>query len=76
VPDTNGEEWDRLDPCRGIDLLVSTAIEGEYGGLGVAAPTNKETMELRGIALSTFDVRLKSRDMTMLKCASPGICQG
>lgn len=56
VPNTNGEEWDRLDPCRALDLLVSTVLDGEYGGLGVTAPTGKESMEFRGVALSTFDV--------------------
>ena len=56
VPNTNGEEWDRLEPCRAVDLLVSVALDGEYGGLGVTATTGKESMEFRGVALSTFDV--------------------
>lgn len=58
VPESNGEEWDRLDPCRGIDLLVQTAVDGEYGGLGLAPPTSKESIELRAVALSVFDVSL------------------
>lgn len=58
VPDTNDEEWDRLEPCRGIDLLVLTTVDGEYGGIGKILPTDKESMNLRGIALSVFDVSM------------------
>lgn len=56
VPETNDEEWDRLEPCRGIDLLVLTSVDGEYGGIGKALSTDKESMNLRGIALGVFDV--------------------
>lgn len=57
VPETNGEEWDRLEPIQGIDLLVSTILDGEYGG--VASTTGglgKEDMELRAVALTAFEV--------------------
>jgi len=57
VPDTNGEEWDRLEPVQGIDLLVSTILDGEYGG--VASTTGglgKGDMELRTVALTVFEV--------------------
>ncbi|KAG8788388.1 hypothetical protein FRC15_004668 [Serendipita sp. 397] len=47
VPESNGDEWDRLEPRRGIDLLVSTALDGEYGGIGVMTPTARDTMGLR-----------------------------
>lgn len=64
VPDSNGEEWDRLDACRGIDLLVQTAVDGEYGGLGLAPPTSKESIELRSVALSVFDDFVKDEEVT------------
>jgi hypothetical protein len=57
VPETNGEEWDRLEPVQGIDLIVSTTLDGEYGG--VASTTGglwKEDMELRTVALTAFEV--------------------
>ncbi|KAG8811533.1 hypothetical protein FRC17_002410, partial [Serendipita sp. 399] len=62
VPESNGDEWDRLEPRRGIDLLVSTALDGEYGGVGVTTPTNKGTMNLRGIALTVFDDFVKDEE--------------
>ncbi|PVG02529.1 hypothetical protein CPB86DRAFT_697194 [Serendipita vermifera] len=65
VPETNGEEWDRLEPRRGIDLLVSTAIDGEYGGYGTVPPTAKESMELRGVALSVFDEFVKDEEIAI-----------
>lgn len=33
VPDTNGEEWDRLEPASALDALVELALHGEYNGL-------------------------------------------
>lgn len=57
VPETNGEEWDRLDPVRGIDLLVSTALEGEYGGIGVTPTLSRDSIELRSTALTVFNVK-------------------
>jgi intracellular protein transport protein USO1 len=56
VPETNGEEWDRLEPRRCIDLLISTAVDGEYAGYGTVPPITKESMELRGVSLGVFDV--------------------
>jgi len=55
VPNTNGEEWDRLEPCRAVDLLVSTTLDGEYGSLGGTSTTSKKSMEYRGMALNTFN---------------------
>jgi len=57
VAETNDEEWDRLEPVQGIDLLVSTILDGEYGG--VASTTGglgREDMELRTVALTAFEV--------------------
>ncbi|KAG9057789.1 hypothetical protein FS842_004161 [Serendipita sp. 407] len=62
VPESNGDEWDRLEPRRGIDLLVSTALDGEYGGIGVMTPTARDTMGLRGTALTVVDDFLKDEE--------------
>ena len=57
VPETNGEEWDRLDPVRGIDSLVNIILEGEYNGTpgAGAGPLSFSGMELRGASLAAFD---------------------
>ena len=59
VPGSNGEEWDQLNPVQGIDLLVSTILDGEYGGVAsTAGKLGKEDMELRTVALTVFEVCL------------------
>ncbi|KIM26882.1 hypothetical protein M408DRAFT_16746 [Serendipita vermifera MAFF 305830] len=63
VADTNGEEWDRLEPCRAVDLLVSISVDGEYSGMALTPPTGKESMEYRGVALSTFDNFAKDEEV-------------
>jgi hypothetical protein len=76
VPETNGEEWDRLEPVQGIDLIVSTILDGEYGG--VASTTGgpgKEDMELRTVALSVFEVCPSLSLATSLLTPSVGLRQ-
>lgn len=55
VPDTNGEEWDRLEPASALDALVELALHGEYNGLH-ADKRSREGLELRGAALGVFQV--------------------
>jgi hypothetical protein len=58
VPDTNGEEWDRLEPITALDALVNNALEGEYGGINEVEESRKrEAMELRALSLGVFEVR-------------------
>jgi hypothetical protein len=58
VPDTNGEEWDRLEPASALDAIVELVLHGEYNGvIGGAAPT-KHALELRAAALHVFEVCL------------------
>lgn len=58
VPDTNGEEWDRLEPASALDVLVELILNGEYNGLHSVKRT-RDDLELRGAALSVFQVRPK-----------------
>lgn len=55
VPETNGEEWDRLEPASALDVLVELALHGEYNGL-FGHKRSKDCLELRAAALRVFDV--------------------
>ncbi|KAG6877998.1 hypothetical protein C0993_000958 [Termitomyces sp. T159_Od127] len=54
VPETNGEEWDRLEPASALDVLVELALHGEYNGLE-SGKRNKDGLELRAAAVSVFE---------------------
>ncbi|KAI0774856.1 p115 like vesicle tethering protein [Trametes elegans] len=54
VPDTNGEEWDRLEPASALDALVELVLHGEYNGIIDGERRTKEGMELRGAAVAVF----------------------
>jgi hypothetical protein len=55
VPDTNGEEWDRLEAATGIDALLELIMHGEYNGQD-AARRQKASVDLRASAVSVFEV--------------------
>ena len=55
VPETNGEEWDRLGPASALDALVELVLHGEYNGV-LGAKRTRDSMELRGAALGVFQV--------------------
>jgi intracellular protein transport protein USO1 len=55
VPDTNGEEWDRLEPASALDVLVELVLHGEYNGTDGAKRT-KDGLELRASATIVFEV--------------------
>jgi hypothetical protein len=55
VPETNGEEWDRLEAATGIDALLELIMHGEYNGLD-AARRQKERVDLRATAVGVFEV--------------------
>ena len=57
VPDTNGEEWDRLEAATGIDALLELIMHGEYNGQD-AARRQKASVDLRATAVSVFEVCL------------------
>jgi intracellular protein transport protein USO1 len=55
VPESNGEEWDRLEPASALDALVELVLHGEYNGLHNDKRV-KEGLELRGAAVAVFEV--------------------
>ncbi|KAN0137791.1 Uso1 / p115 like vesicle tethering protein, head region domain containing protein [Lactarius tabidus] len=54
VPDTNGEEWDRLEAATGIDALLELIMHGEYNGQD-AVRRQKESVDLRATAVGVFE---------------------
>ncbi|KAG6888500.1 hypothetical protein C0995_007838 [Termitomyces sp. Mi166 len=54
VPETNGEEWDRLEPASALDVIVELALHGEYNGLE-SGKRGKDGLELRAVAVSVFE---------------------
>ena len=55
VPETNGEEWDRLEAATGIDALLELIMHGEYNGQD-AVRRQKESVDLRATAVGVFEV--------------------
>lgn len=59
VPESNGEEWDRLPEESALSALVGVALEGEYVGVtGLPEAGRKETeaLQLRAVAANVFEV--------------------
>jgi len=54
VPETNGEEWDRLEPSSALDTLVDLVLHGEFGGELDSERRAKDGLELRAAALGVF----------------------
>ncbi|KAH9935197.1 p115 like vesicle tethering protein [Epithele typhae] len=54
VPDTNGEEWDRLEPSSALDALVELVLQGEYNGIIDGERRTRDNMELRTASLTVF----------------------
>ncbi|TFK44963.1 p115 like vesicle tethering protein [Crucibulum laeve] len=62
VPETNGEEWDRLEPASALDVLVELTLHGEYNGLDGGKPS-KEGLELRTAAAAVFENFVRKEDI-------------
>lgn len=59
VPDTNGEEWDRLERVTALDALVNNVVDGEYGGLVTSTHGKKrDALEFRAHSVTVFEVSL------------------
>ncbi|KAG6856748.1 hypothetical protein H0H87_001092 [Tephrocybe sp. NHM501043] len=54
VPETNGEEWDRLEPASALDVLVELALHGEYNGME-SGKRSKDGLELRTAGVAVFE---------------------
>jgi hypothetical protein len=59
VPETNGEEWDRLEAAPALGVVLELALHGEYNGLDGAKQT-KDSLELRTAAVAMFEVSYRS----------------
>lgn len=72
VPDTNGEEWDRLPEESALSSLIGVALDGEFGGVigaaipGVVQTPDKEGLELRAAAASLFEVGISNSHTVIL----------
>ena len=55
VPETNGEEWDRLESASGLEILIETIIHGEYSGIDEAKKHRKEAFELRSAGITVLE---------------------
>jgi hypothetical protein len=67
VPETNGEEWDRLESASALDVLVELTVHGEYNGLGGGSRT-KYSLELRTAAAAVFEVTKKILVHDLITC--------
>ncbi|KAI0031987.1 p115 like vesicle tethering protein [Vararia minispora EC-137] len=54
VPETNGEEWDKLEVATALDALIELIMHGEYNGLD-AEKRSKVGMDLRATAVDVFE---------------------
>ncbi|KAJ3852008.1 p115 like vesicle tethering protein [Lentinula lateritia] len=54
VPETNGEEWDRLEAASALDVLVELGLNGEYNGMD-SARRSMTGLELRTAAVGVFE---------------------
>ena len=59
VPESNGEEWDRIEQASALDALVELALHGEYNGMD-GEQRLKDGLELRGSAVAVFEVTLET----------------
>ena len=80
VPETNGEEWDRLEAATGIDALLELVMHGEYNGLD-AVSRKRGGLDLRAAAVGVFEVRSTASNSSLslirvLEFPSRGSCQG
>ena len=59
VPETNGDEWDKLEPMVSLDALIELVVLGEYQGIGQEEGTKqkiKEALLLRTAGATVFEV--------------------
>ncbi|KAJ3748406.1 p115 like vesicle tethering protein [Lentinula detonsa] len=54
VPETDGEEWDRLEAASALDALVELGLNGEYNGMD-SARRSVSGLELRTAAVGVFE---------------------
>ncbi|TDL16450.1 hypothetical protein BD410DRAFT_795388 [Rickenella mellea] len=63
VPETNGEEWDRLEPASALDVLTELILHGEYAGMDATKRRAKESLELRAAAVTVYDNYVRNEEV-------------
>lgn len=57
VPESQGAEWDRLEPIVALDALIELVVVGEYGNSAQSeTPLSKDEIILRTAGASVFEV--------------------
>ncbi|KAG7091311.1 hypothetical protein E1B28_010356 [Marasmius oreades] len=74
VPETNGEEWDRLEAATALDALVELALHGEYNGMDAHKRLSGGLM-MRAAAVSVFEnfVRKEERKQAFIQRLVPHV---
>ncbi|TFK65559.1 hypothetical protein BDN72DRAFT_801006 [Pluteus cervinus] len=62
VPETNGEEWDRLEQASALDALVELVLHGEYQGVD-SGKRLKASLELRASATIVFENFVRTEEI-------------
>lgn len=70
VPDTNDEEWDRLEAATGIDALLELIMHGEYNGQD-AVRRQKARVDLRAVAVTVFEVCVFLSTISLARVLNP-----
>ncbi|GJJ08508.1 hypothetical protein Clacol_002726 [Clathrus columnatus] len=66
VPDTNGEEWDRLEPTTAVNALINNVVEGEYAGIIDGQDGGKQdALQFRALSLSVFQNYCKEEELRL-----------
>ncbi|KAK2463070.1 hypothetical protein APHAL10511_004725 [Amanita phalloides] len=64
VPETNGEEWDRLEPATALDVVVELALHGEYNGSN-SAQQSEDILKLRTAAVTVFESFVRKEEIKL-----------
>ncbi|KIL68700.1 hypothetical protein M378DRAFT_8167 [Amanita muscaria Koide BX008] len=64
VPETNGEEWDRLEPASALEVIVELALHGEFNGSDGGKQT-KNSLELRTAAVAVFENFVRKEEIKL-----------
>ena len=58
VPESQGAEWDRLEPIVALDALIELVVVGEYGAYAQPDPgrVTKDELLLRTAGVTVFEV--------------------
>ncbi|KAI5119824.1 hypothetical protein M0805_004759 [Coniferiporia weirii] len=68
VPETNGEEWDRLEPIVALDALIELVVVGEYSGLDERESKQKakDALFLRTAGAAVFENYTRKEEVRLI----------